>query len=76
MYAGDDDPDDQSLFMIEKIAFQNLCEGLLQPCGCTSMRGSWKLSSFVKVLSYPCQKFTDWEWLYIFIEGSRSKGQF
>eukprot|EP00731_Ephydatia_muelleri_P003497 Em0001g3497a len=51
MYIGDDDPEDQSLCVVEHKAIKSLCQGLVQQCCCRS-RPSWELESFMKL---PCQ---------------------
>ncbi|KAL5506698.1 hypothetical protein EMCRGX_G008422 [Ephydatia muelleri] len=43
-----DDPEDQSLCVVEHKAIKSLCQGLVQQC-CYTSRPSWELESFMKV---------------------------
>ncbi|KAL5506722.1 hypothetical protein EMCRGX_G008453 [Ephydatia muelleri] len=42
-----DDPEDQSLCVVEHKAIKSLCQGLVQQC-CYTSRPSWELESFMK----------------------------
>ena len=48
IFTGDNDPDDQKLFVVEKRCFLNLCKGLLQHCNC-NISPCWQVASFIQV---------------------------
>ena len=50
VYTGDIRTDDQDLFVVERRAFHDLCQGLVRPCSCWHST-LWELMSTVQVFS-------------------------
>ncbi|KAL5509808.1 hypothetical protein EMCRGX_G005238 [Ephydatia muelleri] len=48
VFTGDQDPDDQKLFVVEKKCFNDLCQGLTQHCSCMCFP-SWQVTTFIQV---------------------------
>ena len=48
MVAGDFDPVNQSVFVVERKAFSDLVSGLVQPCPC-DVRARWAIHSLLQV---------------------------
>ncbi|KAL5497676.1 hypothetical protein EMCRGX_G014195 [Ephydatia muelleri] len=57
VFTGDITPTDQSLFVVERATFSDLCQGLMKPCACRNFP-LWSLESFVQVsplyISFSC----------------------
>ena len=48
IYTGDREESGQQLFLVQRKAFSDLCEGLTQPCSCVG-HSTWVLESFQQV---------------------------